>query len=424
MSTLTAADARPSLWRNRAYVTWLVSDTAGGLGAALVSFALPLVALAVTDEPVQAGVIGGVGAAVRVMTTLGGGVLADRRSRVRLMIAGGAVGAIIASAFLVLSLGDALTFSSLLAVNALLAGREGFFGPAGEAALKDLVPAAAMGRAQAANQGRNAVLDLAGGPLGGVLLAVGAWLVAAVVVACQVAAAATAWALGRRALARPPAVTAERGGALADIRQGFAWLFARRDLRGVLIVVTIINLGLSSLMTTVIYALQQAGRSPVEIGWLSTGIGAAMLAGALAAPLLVARVPAGILLMGGLTVMAGAAVALPFVDALIPVILLVAGALFLLPAMNAGMGGYVMVAVPTELVGRANAASMVLSMGAMPLAPLLAGVGLGWVGRGPTLAVCAGLCAVAALLALTSRPLRALPAERGWAGHAARFAGE
>lgn len=423
MDTQTAAEPRPSLWRNRRYVTWLASDTASGLGTALVSFAIPLVALAVTDDPVQAGVIGGVGTAVRVTTTLGGGVLADRRSRVRLMIAGGVVGAIIAAGFVALALGDALAFASLLGLNVLLAAREGVFGPASEAALKDIVPARAMGRAQAANQGRNAVLELGGGPLGGVLLAVGAWLVAAVIAVCQLVATATAWILGRSG-ARTPVGEGGEGSVLAGVGEGFRWLFGRRDLRGVIVVVTIINLGLSSLMTTVIYAMQQAGRTPIEIGWLSMGLGASMLAGALVAPLLVARVRAGILLMTGLAIMAAVALVLPFVDALLPVIALMAAALFLLPAMNAGMGGYALVAVPTGVAGRVNAASMVMSLGAAPLAPLIAGFGLGLLGRGETLFVCAGLCLSAAVLAIASRPLRALPAEDGWEAHAARFANE
>ena len=38
------------LWRNTRYLTWLVSDTSKGLAAALFSFAIPLLALIVTND--------------------------------------------------------------------------------------------------------------------------------------------------------------------------------------------------------------------------------------------------------------------------------------------------------------------------------------------------------------------------------------
>ncbi|WP_300268221.1 hypothetical protein [Microbacterium sp.] len=176
MSTTTAH----RLTRNSRYIAWLVSDTAKGLAGALFGFAIPLIVLFVTDDPAQAGIIGAVGMTVRTLTTLIGGVLADRHQRILMMALGSAIGTVLAAGFMLLALGDALTFATLLIAEVLLAARTGLFDMAGESALKEIVPDDAMGRAQAANQGRNAVLDLAGGPLGGVLLAVGAWLIGAV----------------------------------------------------------------------------------------------------------------------------------------------------------------------------------------------------------------------------------------------------
>jgi hypothetical protein len=60
-------------------------------------------------------------------------------------------------------------------------------------------------------------------------------------------------------------------------------------------------------------------------------------------------------------------------------------------------------------------------MGAMPLAPLIAGFGLTWIGRQNTILVCAALCLVAVGLALGNRALRALPIESRWAEHATRY---
>ena len=52
--------------------------------------------------------------------------------------------------------------------------------------------------------------------------------------------------------------------------------------------------------------------------------------------------------------------------------LALAGSLVLIPAVNAALMGYFMVATPSRMLGRANSASAVLSMVAMPLAPLVA----------------------------------------------------
>src|SRR5690606_14848741 len=135
-----------SLVHNSRYFTWLVSDTAKGLASALFAFAIPLIALFATDDPAQAGVISAVGMAIRTVTTVFGGVLADRHRRIVMMIIGSLVGVALSMTFTVLALADALTFATLLVIEILLAARTGLFDIAGESALKEIVPDDAMGR--------------------------------------------------------------------------------------------------------------------------------------------------------------------------------------------------------------------------------------------------------------------------------------
>lgn len=485
MSTTTP---RHNLARNTRYISWLISDTGKGLASALFGFAIPLIALFVTNEPAQAGAISAVGMAIRTVTTVYGGVLADRHRRIAMMITGSLVGGILSVAFTVLALADALTFVTLLIIEILLAARTGLFDIAGESALKEIVPDDAMGRAQAANQGRDAVLQLAGGPLGGVLLAAGAWLIGAAMALCHLVAAVTAWLL-QRSTPTPPtstststspapaphpapahpstpenrdelarrqrvargltadtpdalgfptedeeadaaasetglvaaAVAIGRPNAMREIAEGFRWLFSRPDLRSVIFVATIVNLGFSSALTTVIYALQQQGHTPLTIGLLSTGAGIAMLIGALISPLLVSRVRAGTVIIGGLGVATAGIFGLIPVHSPLALTFVLAAIVFFVPAVNAALMGYFMVATPTGMLGRANSASAVLGMGAMPLAPLVAGIGLSLIGRESTLVAAALICAVAVLLAVANAALRALPSESGWAAHAAQF---
>ncbi|MGW9159483.1 MFS transporter [Microbacterium sp. NPDC055665] len=445
------------LWRNTRYLTWLVSDTSKGLAAALFGFAIPLLALIVTNDPAQAGIIGAAGMVARLLMTLAGGVLADRHRRIALMLLGSLIGIVLAGAFTLLALGDAMTFGTLLVIDVLLAARSGLFDVAGESAIKEIVPDDAMGRAQAANQGRDAALQLAGGPLGGLLLGFGGWAVGVVMTLCHAIAALTAWMLGRQARRAgvvdtgaagenaddtddprrvgaehavaptddlgfgAPAAAPTKPNAWAELREAFGWLLSRPDLGGVLLITTVVNLGFNAAITTVIYALQQDGHSELLIGTLSASIGAVMLVGAVCAPLLVPRIKAGVLTIVGLSVAAVGVILLTTVTSPWAIAVVLGASVLLVPALNAGMMGYFMVATPTHLLGRANSAAGVLGMGAMPLAPLIAGFGLAWIGREWTLLLCAALCLASVALAVSNRALRALPVESKWAAHAKQF---
>ncbi|GAA3934128.1 MFS transporter [Microbacterium soli] len=420
-----------SIWSNRRYVSWLVSDTAKGVSSGLFGFAVPLLALIITDDPVQAGVIGAVGMGTRVALMLFGGVLADRHRRVTLMVLGAVIGVVLSAAFTLLALGDALTFGTLLTVDALLAARTALLDVAGESLLKDIVAPETMGRAQAANRARDAALELAGGPVGGTLLAIGGWLIGVVMTACHLVSAVAAWLIPRLrgpvatdapAAPRPPVDgAAPRTHALREIRDGLSWLFSRTDLRGVLFISTIINLGINTATTTVIYALQQDGYSPAVIGWVGAAMGAGMLLGALFAGWAVSRIGAGVIMLITLVVLTAGAGALALVHSPVAIVAVFLPAALLLAPVNAALGGYQMVATPTELIGRVSSASGVFALGAMPLAPLIAGFGLAHLGRGGAILIGAGLCAAAALLGAGNRGLRSLPAESGWAEHAAQF---
>jgi MFS family permease len=422
----------PRLWRHTPYLLWLTSDTGKGLAGTLFSFAVPLLALVITNDPAQAGIIAAVGTVVRLLATLAGGVLADRHRRIVMMALGAALAVLAAGAFTAMALAGRIDFLSLLLFEVLFAAAAGLFGPAGEAALKDIVPAEMMGRAQAANQGRDAALQLAGGPIGGMLLAAGGWLIGAAMMAGSLVSAAAAWALGRRvgwsrvrdAVEVPDAgeaASARPANAVRELREGVSWLFRRPDLSTGTVVATVINLGLNAGITTMIYAVLQAGHSEATIGWMMAASGGAMLVGALLAPALVPRIGAGMLMILGLVACTAAIAGGVFVESPWGVALLISGAVFLLPALNAAFSGYLMVATPTAIVGRVNSVGNVLSMGAMPLSPLIAGFGLAWAGRSSTLIFSLALCTVALIMGVASRPLRSIPAESRWAEHATQY---
>lgn len=420
----------PALWRNRDYRWWLATDTSTGLGRALHNFAVPLLALYVTGDPAQAGIIAAIGQVGRVVATLPGGVLADRHDRRRLILLGTATGVAVASALAAFQLAGLLGFWLLTVLNLLMNVRSGLFDGVPNAALKSVVEPRAVGSAMAANQGRDAVVSLAGGPVGGVLMVIGH--------AVPFAATAVLNLMGLfsvlriRADLRPlcdvpehdAAATAGRTGYLREAWEGFSWLLHRPELRGVMAISTIVNLGMNASITAVVFGLQQRGESPATIGLATASVGAGMLAGAVLAPPLVRRVSTGWLGAVGLAVCTAAVAALPFVHSIPAVCAVLGASMFAAPAINASLLGYFTVAVPTHLLGRANSALDLLAMGAIPLAPLVAGFGYAAWGWSGVLALCAGICAVAVILAFASRRLLAIPASPGWEEHAADNARE
>ncbi len=414
-----------SVWTVPAYIVWLVSDTATGLGSTLYSFALPLLVLVATNDPVSAGVLAAVSRVVSLVATFVGGVLADRRSRVRLMVVGACCGVIISAALLLLAISDNLVYAALFAISLLLALRSGLFETATEASLKDVVPPDLMGGAQAANQGRNALLSLLGGPLGGALLAVGSWLIALVMfVSNAVAGVCAAW-VGKLApdatkTAADRKVTPSNS-VLKDGMEGIRWVFGRRDLRGPILIATIINLGLNTSVTTTIYSMQQGGFSSVEIGMISAAIGLVMVVGSLFGPRLVATASTGRIMVIGLISLTMGQIAVVFFHSLVGIMASLAASVLLMPALNASLMGYFMVATPTEFVGRANSASVMLALGALPLAPLIAGIGLAQLGRDWTLVIGAALSFVACLMAWLDKAVRKIPKASGWELYASHF---
>ncbi|OMH32294.1 MFS transporter [Tersicoccus sp. Bi-70] len=432
---------RPSapagLWRSTDYRWWLAADTAPALGRSLLTLAVPLLALSVTGSPAQAGVVTAIGAVGRVLAVLPGGVLTDRYDRRVLVLAGAGAGVVTAGVLAVLLAADLMDFWLLTVLNLVLNVRSGLVDATTNAALPSVVDASRLGSAVAANQGRDAVVSLAGGPIGGLLMAVGH---AIPFVATAVLHAISAVAVLRiRADLRPGAGAATdadadadessqpgtpasvaRAGWVREAWEGFAWLARRPDLRGVMAVSTIVNLGIGAAMTSVVIGLQQRGESPATIGLTSASVGVGLLVGSLAAPRLVQRVPTGVLSGAGLVMMAAALAVLPFVRALPAVCAALAAGMVAVPAINAGLLGYYLVAVPSRLLGRANSALDLLALGAVPLAPLLAGFGYAAWGWSGVLALCAGIAGFAVVLALGNRGMRSLPAAPFWPEHAAR----
>jgi MFS family permease len=399
-----------SLWRSRSYWVWLLSDTGQAVGSSLQFFLIPLLVVLVSGDAAVAGTVAAIGLGGRIATTLVGGVLADRHDLRRLMVISGLAAAVVVVAILA-AIELEVGLVALAALNLLAGVRAGLLGGASNAALKQVVRPEVLPTASAANQARDAAVSMGGAPLGGVLLGIGAVPALGVTAAAYLVSAASA--LLMKGDFRPVRAT-EPSSIRREIGTGLRWLWSRPELRRVMAVALLLNLGLNGAVTTLLYHLATTGEAPARIGLVSTALGLGMLLGALVAGQVVQRVPSGWVAMVGLSLAGLSMVALPFAPDFWSTLAILTVGILGAPSANAAIIGYLMHQTPRAVLGRVMSAVELVAAGAMPLAPILAGWGLAAFGLRPTLLVCAVICLVAVGAILTSRALRSLPRPEAW----------
>jgi len=164
-----AAPVRP-LWRNRDFILLWSDQTVSTLGTSMSLLALPLLALALTRSPAQAGFLAAVQSLPYLVFSLPAGALIDRWDRKRVMIRCDAARFIVyGSVPLAYVLGH-LTIAQLYLV-ALVGGTAFvFFNIAEVASLPRVVPEARLAQANAINAAAESGAQLVGPGLSGFII--------------------------------------------------------------------------------------------------------------------------------------------------------------------------------------------------------------------------------------------------------------
>ena len=415
MTTLDDA-AETSLRRNPEYRRWLLGDLCLDLGAGIGAFAFPLITLQVTGSLGATGLVGLVQGIGTLAGLVPGGLLADRCERRRLRLLAAATGMLVQAVLitaLALGGGSLLALAVLAFIDRL---RAGLLGSASNAMLKQIVPPALLARAFSVNEGREAAVEMAAGPLGGALL--GLSILFPPLAQLLGNAGSLLATLSMRGRYRPLAGDAAPARVRDDLRAAVTWSLSqpiRLQLMGVAVAV---NLGSNGLILTVLLALAADGMPAARLGLLNTVLAAAILAGALAAPRLVDAVPTGILTIVPVLVLAVLGALIPFAPGMAWIALAYAFMGLGLAPLNAATQGFFMHITPVGMQGRLGALMGLVTMGLMPLGPMLAGWGLELVGPRPTMWLFATVTALGALCALLSRDLRRVPVAAGWERYA------
>lgn len=399
-------DGRPApLHRNRDFRRLWIGQACSELGTGAATIAYPLLVLALTGSPVQAGLVGTANLAARAALTLPAGALADRWDRRRIMIAAEALRLTAVAVLTVAILTGWAAFPLIVAVAAVDGVGAAFFGPAQAAALRRIVPTVQLPTAAARNEARQYAAELAGPPLGGALFSVARFapfLADAVSYLASLVAVASI-----RTPLRPAAEeTRERWG--SAIISGLRFVVREPFLRAVVSIAPLVNAAFAGVIFVLVVVLQERGASPAVIGTAQSAILVGGLAGAMLAPRLQRRVRTPVLVNVCLWTIA----AVVAVAAFLPGTYLVAGVLalglLLAPAVNAALFGYQIAITPDAMQGRVDSTISLLAMGLQPLAPLAGGLLVATLDGRWAFVGFAAVLALAALIAVLSKGIRHL----------------
>jgi MFS family permease len=370
------------------------------LGSGIASAAAPLFAATLTRDPRQIALVTVFAGLPWLLFALHTGALADRWNRRRVMWLCDLVSAGIYSVLAVAVLAGQAALWTLCAVAFAAATVSTLFDSASQAALPSVVPLGVLARANSRLYVGTVMAGLfAGPPLGSWLFSTVDGLPFALNAVSFVGSAALVLSIRARFHAAARGRTSLRH----DIGEGIRWLWAHRQLRAIVVLLTLWNLTESATVSVlVLYALEDLGLDASTYGLLLTGVAVGGIIGATAAPRLERRLGTGVLIAVtvGATVAADVGLALTRRPAVAVALLAVMGAAAF--AFNVVSVSFRQSVVPDGLQGRVSSTYRFATWGINPVGAALGGV----------IAQAAGIAAVFwfAAAVLTLIGLVALPA--------------
>jgi len=398
--------AQVALWRNRDYLVLWSGQFISVLGSRISQISLPLLILALTRSPAQAGIVAALNGLPYLLFGLLAGVLVDRWDRKRTMLTCEAINAI-ATATIPLALWTGHLSMPQLDIVALVTGTAFiFFNVAEIAALPSIVASNQLPMAVSQNQATFSVGGVAGPAAAGFLFQF-ARALPFLADALSYAVSFLSLLAVRVSFAVEHATS--RRSLRVELWDGMTWLWGHPSIRGLTLLTASSNL-LTGGFTLLIILLAQRQHAPsATIGGIFAVASAAAVAGSALAPRLLTRLSVGQIAVAFFWLSA----ALSPLYLLAPnalTIALINGTAFLAgPVYNIATITYRLRSVPDELQGRVNSSARVLALGANPIGAAATGVILQAAGVTAMVWVLALGTALLALAATLTPSIRTAP---------------
>ena len=356
--------SRPRLWRNRDFLLLWSGQAVSSVGTEVSLLAFPLLILALTHSPAQAGILTALRSLPFVVLSLPAGAYLDRWDRKRTMILSDTIRALALGSIPPVLLTGHLTFLQL-AVVALVEGTLfTVFNIAESAALPRVVAPEDVAQAVGLNQTIESTAILLGPSLSGALFAVGRALP---FLADAISYAASVISLLFIHVPFQAERTDPSGALGSEIRDGVLWLWRHSLVRFLALLVGGLNLFSFGYPIIMIVRAQQLHGTSAEIGLLFASGGLGSILGSLALGPLQRRFTVGQIMVVGAWVWT--LTWIPY--ALAPNLLAfgVANALgwVIIPIFLGTQYSYRLRVIPDELQGRANSVFKLLAYGAQPI---------------------------------------------------------
>lgn len=394
------------LSRNRDFVLLQAGQLLSRAGSGMSAVAYPLLALAVTGSPARAGIVQAAAFVPFLLFSTIAGVIGDRYERRRLMIAADAMNAVALGSLVAAIVADQVTFGQLVAVAFIDGCGAVLFGAAYSGAFRSLVPRSQLPAAASVEQARASVVRLAAPSLGGVLY------VFSRVLPFLADTLSYAFSTLSILLIRRPfqgARDGERGSVRADLVEGLRFLWQVPFLRISALMIAFSNFSFRAGQFAMIVLAKEAGYSGATIGFLISLVGVTTLAGSFASPFLRRAFSLRTILLSEFWASFGvfAFIAWPS-PAVLAVVL--AGQAFCFPNTDAALASYRYAVTPDRLTARVTTAASNITVMAMPLGPLAAGLLLDSVSPRMSVLLVSAVCMSAAVIGTLGRTIRGLPA--------------
>lgn len=363
----------PPLRRNRDFLLLQAGQLLSTAGNQISFVAWPLLVLAVTGSPAQAGLVSFARLLPNVLFAIPAGLAADRYDRRRLMLGADAARALALAVLAAAILGGAPPLWLMLAVVFVQGSASTVFRAAEPGALKAVVPTAQLPAAVSTIQARQSAVMLLGPAAGGALFGLGR------AVPFVADAVSYAFSLLSLALMRTPFQDdreRDRTPVRTRIADGFRFLWHEPFVRFSTFFYGVGNFSIPGMLLVLVVVAEEDGLSSGGIGLLLALFGAGTLLGAVASPLFrrVLGVRTILLLEAWTGLLAAAYLLVPSVWVLLAA-LTVQG--ITLPVTNSVVDSYRISIIPDRLLGRVETVGSQIGLAIAPLGPLAAGILLG-----------------------------------------------
>jgi len=346
--------------------------------------------LVLTDSPFYVGLVGALGSLPVLLLALVAGTVADRMSKLRLVMITQASAMVLAFLMAALVLSERITVPQIIVIATLLGAVNAFDIPARQSFFVEMVGKEDLMNAIALNSSAFNVTRVLGPAVAGVLIAKLGLGVCFLLNGLSFLAVLTALFAIRvtpyRPTARPPS-------AWAHIREGLRYVTGDRRVSAIVFNIAALSIfGFPFLVLMPVVARDVLGKGAVEFGWMSSAVGAGALAGALMLAAFARRLPKGRMLRwasGSFGVILFAFAASRSL-ALTLVVLVMTG--FAMIVNTATTNTLLQTLTPDELRGRVMSVFTLAFVGMGPVGALQAGVLADRVGAPLTLMIGALIC--------------------------------